>query len=138
MLLPRYYHLANIGRRGKGVAGTGGDRTEGGTAVRPLNDLERAILMVLLEGEAHAYAIVAALERQAPEQRIYPANLYRRVNDMVDAGLLEERPVPAEADARRRRYYRVTALGRRVARVEAERLSRVVEQAKRLGLLRPR
>jgi DNA-binding PadR family transcriptional regulator len=108
------------------------------TGFRPLNELERAILMVLLEGEAHAYAIVTALERQAPGQRIYPANLYRRVNEMVDAGLLEERPVPAEADVRRRRYYRVTPFGRRVARAEAERLARVVEQAKRLGLLRSR
>jgi DNA-binding PadR family transcriptional regulator len=102
----------------------------------PLHDLERAILMVLLEGESHAYGIVAELERRMPDRRIYPANLYRRLNDMVDAGLLEEAPLPAEADPRQRCHYRVTAAGHSAARSEAERLERVVEEARRLGLLR--
>jgi DNA-binding PadR family transcriptional regulator len=101
-----------------------------------LHDLERAILTLLLEGETHAYRIVAELERRAPEHRIYPANLYRRLGDMADRGLLEEAPVPLDADTRRRRYYRVTALGREVAAAEARRLERVVEEARQLGLLR--
>jgi DNA-binding PadR family transcriptional regulator len=104
----------------------------------PLHDLDRAILMVLLEGESHAYGIVAELERRMPERRIYPANLYRRLNEMVDAGLLEELPLPAEADPRQRCHYRVTRAGRAAARAEAERLERVVEEARRLGLLRSR
>lgn len=104
----------------------------------PLHDVERAILMVLLEGESHAYGIVSELERRMPSRRIYPANLYRRLNDMVDAGLLEESPLPAGADPRQRCHYRVTAAGRGAARSEAERLERVVEEARRLGLLRSR
>jgi DNA-binding PadR family transcriptional regulator len=104
----------------------------------PMHDLELAILMVLLEGDAHAYAIVSELEERAPERRIYPANLYRRLNDMVVAGLLAEVPVPEEADARRRRYYRVTAQGRKAAVAEARRLERVVADARQLGLLRSR
>lgn len=101
-----------------------------------LHPLELDILMVLLEADAHAYAIVTELERRQPGQRIYPANLYRRLSDMVEAGLLEEVPVPAEADVRRRRYYRVTAAGRDAARAEVRRLERVVDGARRLGLLR--
>lgn len=104
----------------------------------PLHDLDMAILMVLMEGAAHAYAIVSELEQRVPERRIYPANLYRRLNDMVDAGLLVEVPVPQDEDARRRRYYRVTARGRQAARSEARRLEGVVEDARRLGLLRSR
>ena len=101
----------------------------------PLHPLELGILVVLLEAEAHAYAIVTELERRQPEQRIYPANLYRRLSEMTEAGLLEEAPVPADADPRRRRYYRVTAQGRQVARAEALRLQRLVEGARRVGLL---
>jgi DNA-binding PadR family transcriptional regulator len=115
--------------------GTGGSA---GTNLRPLHDLELAILMVLLEGDAHAYAIVSELEERAPDRRIYPANLYRRLSDMVDAGYLAEVPVPEEADVRRRRYYRVTTRGRQAARAEAQRLERVVEDARQLGLLRSR
>jgi DNA-binding PadR family transcriptional regulator len=104
----------------------------------PLHDLERAILMVLLEGESHAYGIVSELERRMPERRIYPANLYRRLNEMVDAGLLEELALPPEAGPRQRCRYGVTQAGRGAARAEAERLERVVEEARRLGLLRSR
>lgn len=101
----------------------------------PLHALELGILLVLLEGESHAYAIVTELERRQPEQTIYPANLYRRLSDMVAAGFLEEAPVPADADARRRRYYRVTVEGRHAAREEALRLQRLVDGARQAGLL---
>ena len=106
------------------------------TELLPLHAMEFGILLVLLEGDAHAYAIVSELELREPEQHIYPASLYRRLSDMVDAGLLEERPVPLRADARRKRYYRITAFGREVAREEAHRLQRQVQGARRLGLLR--
>lgn len=108
------------------------------TDATPLHDLDMAILMVLMEGDAHAYAIVSELEQRVPGRRIYPANLYRRLNDMVDVGLLLEVPVPEEADVRRRRYYRVTARGRQAARLEARRMEKVVENARQLGLLRTR
>lgn len=108
------------------------------TDATPLHDLDMAILMVLMEGDAHAYAIVTELEQRVPERRVYPANLYRRLNDMVDAGLLVEVPVPLADDVRRRRYYRVTARGRQAARLEARRLEKVVENARLLGLLRSR
>lgn len=102
-----------------------------------LHSFELAILMLLVEaGEpAHAYAIVSDLETRQPGQRIYPANLYRRLGEMVDVGWLEEAPVPADADPRRRRYYGITAEGRRVAKAEAERLARLVDGARRIGLL---
>lgn len=100
-----------------------------------MNPIDLDILLVLLEGDAHAYGIVAALERRRPDARLYPASLYRRLSDLVDAGLLEERPVPEEADPRRRRYYGVTPAGRRAATEEARRLQAVLDGARRLGLL---
>lgn len=100
----------------------------------PLHPVEMQVLLVLVEGEAHAYHIVAEIERRDPAVRVYPANLYRRVRDMAEAGLLEEVPVPAEADARRRRYYAVTELGRAVAREESARLERVLVAARAAGL----
>jgi DNA-binding PadR family transcriptional regulator len=101
----------------------------------PLHDFELAILMVLMEADAHAYSIVTELENRYPGRRIYAANLYRRLAEMAQSGLLEEAPVPDGADARRRRYYRVTAAGRKVARAEALRLEKLVEGARRIGLL---
>ena len=110
------------------------------TEFLPLHPLDFRILLVLLGGKAHAYRIVTALEAVEGEEgrAVYPANLYRRLRDLTAAGLLAEAPVPAGADERRRRYFGVTALGRRVARAEAERLERLVTGARAAGLLRAR
>lgn len=104
----------------------------------PLHPLEFRILLVLLEGQRHAYRIVKEVEERGPEgERIFPANLYRRLRDMLDRGVLEEVPIPARADQRRRRYFRITALGEAVARAEAARLDGLVAGARALGLLEP-
>lgn len=112
---------------------TGGD----GTEFLPLHPLEFRILLVLLDGASHGYRIVKAIEeRVADGTRIYPANLYRRIRDLLDKGLIEESPAPKgeEADARRT-YVRMSALGRRVARAEAKRLEALVSDARDHRLL---
>jgi DNA-binding PadR family transcriptional regulator len=104
------------------------------TAFLPLHALEMHVLLILIEGSSHAYGIVSEIERREPDLRVYPANLYRRLRDMAESGLLEETPVPGVDDARRRRYFQVTPLGHAVAREEAERLGRILATARQAGL----
>ena len=100
----------------------------------PLHPLEFRILLVLWNETAHGYRIVKAIEESdGAWSRIFPANLYRRLRDLLAQGLIEEADPadPADADPRRR-YFRITALGRRVARLEAKRLSELAHDAREL------
>lgn len=104
----------------------------------PLTSVAFEILLALADGERHGYGIMQEVEdRTAGAVRIRPGSLYRAIGRLLDAGLLEEtdeRPDPA-LDDERRRYYRLTDLGRRVAVAEAERLSRAVRTARSKKLL---
>jgi DNA-binding PadR family transcriptional regulator len=102
----------------------------------PLHPLEFRILLVLLEGASHGYAIVQAVEARDPDAAVYPANLYRRIRDLLARGFLREADTPRGEDPEgRRRYLAVTPLGRRVARAEAERLHALVLDARAADLL---
>lgn len=107
----------------------------------PLHAFELRILLVLAgEGAAHGYRIVKAIEeREGVGRRIFPANLYRRIRDLRGRGLLEEAPAPgSETDTdSRRRYFRLTDLGRAVARADAARLAELVEDARDVDILEP-
>lgn len=101
----------------------------------PLHPLSFEVLLLLLDGPAHAYLIVKQLAEQAPSgQQVMPANLYRRIRDMLDQELIAERAV--HDDPRRRREFRITPLGKRVARAEALRLQEALSAARSKGLLR--
>jgi DNA-binding PadR family transcriptional regulator len=102
----------------------------------PLHPLEFRILLVLLDGASHGYRIVQEIESLEGGERIWPANLYRRIRDLLAKGLIEEAPAPRgeETDARRT-YVRVSALGRRAARAEARRLETLVSDARARRLL---
>ena len=104
----------------------------------PLHPEAFRILMVLLDGEAHGYAIVKELERDPGRPgRVLPANLYRRIRTLQEQGLIEEaakRPDP-ELDDERRRYFAVTQEGVAVARAEARRLEALVLGARARDLL---
>ena len=111
---------------------------------RDLLPLTPAVLHVLLavaNEERHGYAIMREVEeRTGGQTRLGPGTLYGSIKRMLADGLIEEseeRPDP-EMDDQRRRYYRITDFGRRVAGVEAERLSRLVETARARKLLRGR
>jgi DNA-binding PadR family transcriptional regulator len=103
----------------------------------PLHPLEFRILMILLEGPSHGYAMVQEIERREKElRRIYPANLYRRIRDLLAKGLLEDADPPdGEADDPRRRYFQISELGRQVAAAEASRLRGLLAEAQDRGLL---
>lgn len=100
-----------------------------------LHLLDLRILMALANGPSYGTRIVEEVEaREGGRLRLYPANLYRRIRDLVGRELLEEAPSPEGADPRRT-YVRLTPLGRDVARAEATRLRELVDDAARLRLL---
>jgi DNA-binding PadR family transcriptional regulator len=105
----------------------------------PLKPVEFQILLSLADGERHGYAITRDIAgRTAARMTIEPGNLYRSLSAMLDGGLIDEserRPAPDRDDARRR-YYRITRLGRRVAVAETERLAELVDEARRRNLAR--
>jgi DNA-binding PadR family transcriptional regulator len=95
------------------------------------------ILIALADRERHGYAIMQDVAaRTDGKLRIGPGTLYGSIKRMLHDGLIEEldeRPDPDEDDVRRR-YYRMTPLGRRVAIEETARLAKLVRQARATGL----
>jgi DNA-binding PadR family transcriptional regulator len=87
------------------------------------------IMLTLAGGEQHGYGIMQeVLQRTAGKVRLWPATLYGSIKRLIEAELIEEsdaRPAP-ELDDARRRYYRLTVLGRRVLDAECERLQELV------------
>ena len=87
------------------------------------------IMLTLAGGEQHGYGIMQdVLSRTAGKVRLWPATLYGSIKRLIEAELIEEsdeRPAP-ELDDARRRYYRLTALGRDVLDGECERLQELV------------
>ncbi|HTP35432.1 MAG TPA: helix-turn-helix transcriptional regulator [Candidatus Acidoferrales bacterium] len=92
------------------------------------------ILVSLVGSEQHGYGIMQeVLERTNGAVRIWPATLYGALQRMIADGLIEEseeRPAP-ELDDARRRYYRLTRLGRSVLDRECERLREMLRVAQR-------
>jgi len=91
------------------------------------------ILLALADEERHGYSIMQDVALQTNNAlQLGPGTLYGCLKRMLAAGLVEEsdeRPDP-ELDDERRRYYRMTALGKRVVRAEAQRLAGAVMAAK--------
>lgn len=99
----------------------------------PLTPAEFQVLVSLADGDKHGYAIgkeVAA--RTDGEVQLRAATLYTVIKRLLDNGFIDEsaaRPDP-EADDERRRYYRLTARGRKAAESEALRLEATARQAR--------
>ena len=104
----------------------------------PLPPATFHILLALADGEQHGYAIMKGVaERSAQTVRLGPGTLYGSLKRLLDSGFVEEageRADPERAD-QRRRYYRLTTLGRSVARAEARRLDAMVRAARRKKLI---
>ena len=104
----------------------------------PLQPAVFHILMALAEDDRHGYAIIQNVaERTGGTVRLSAGTLYRSIQRMLDEGLLveiDDRPDPEEDDERRR-YYRITTLGRNVARAEAQRLIDLVKMARASGFV---
>lgn len=98
----------------------------------PLRPVDLQLLLALVDGELHGYGLVQAMaERTDGLIRLEPGNLYRVIRRLLAAGLVEESTRRAAADLadQRRRYYRITALGERVAAAEVRRLRALVGSA---------
>ena len=95
----------------------------------PLSPAVFHILLALATCEMHGYGIMREIAAATDGQmRIGPGTLYRSIRQMLDLGMIEEsdeRPDPT-LDDERRRYYRLTAPGKRVAQAELARLERLV------------
>ena len=99
------------------------------------------ILLALADKERHGYEIMREVdERTEGKMRVGPGTLYGSIKRMLNDGLIEEldeRPDP-DLDDERRRYYRLSDFGRRVAIAEAERLDKLVKSARSKKLLSAR
>jgi DNA-binding PadR family transcriptional regulator len=104
----------------------------------PLKPDVFTILLTLLESDAHGYAMMKAAEgRSGRSGQLQPGALYRLLRQMLELELVVElapEDIPAASDSRRR-YYRITELGRDVAAAEARRMADLVETSRRFDLL---
>ncbi len=92
------------------------------------------VLLVLLDGDRHGYGIMQdAAERSGGEVQLQPGALYRMLKRLLEEGLVEE--TTERKDEERRRYYRITDLGKQVAAAEARRMARLVEASRTHDLL---
>lgn len=111
-------------------------RTE---AFLPLTPVAFEILLALADEARHGYAILKDVEsRTGGRMALHAGTLYRALARLTEDGLLEELEEgeeDADSSDGRRRYYRLTGLGRRVAVAEANRLERQVVDARARAIL---
>ncbi|HEV1284310.1 MAG TPA: PadR family transcriptional regulator [Bryobacteraceae bacterium] len=92
------------------------------------------ILMAVADEDRHGYGIIQdVLTSTGGKLKLSAGTLYRSIQRMLEQGLLVETRDRPEDDDERRRYYRITPLGREVAKAEAQRLQQLVRLARRSG-----
>ncbi len=104
----------------------------------PLQPRDYLTLLALARGERYAYGIAKLIEHESNGQvRVDQGNLYRLLKRLRSSGLVEDADEGAAGDpaAERRRYYRLTSLGSKVARLEAARLARLTARARSARLI---
>lgn len=102
------------------------------TVFLPLSPPVFHVLVALADADRHGYAIIKDVaERTGGAQLLGAGTLYAILKRLLDDGLIaevlggkSERPDP------RRRNYRLTPLGRKVAKMEVDRLERAVASAR--------
>jgi DNA-binding PadR family transcriptional regulator len=103
----------------------------------PLQPTTFHILLSLADEDRHGYAIILEVARRTQgELKLSAGTLYRSIQRMLETGLIVEtrnRPAP-EMDDERRRYYRITPLGKSVAQAEAGRLRDLLKMARLCGV----
>jgi len=111
------------------------------SAPAPLTPAAFHILLALADRDRHGYDIMREVQRQSGGRvKLGPATLYRTVAELLRSKWIEEndeRPDP-ELDDERRRYYALTADGKRVARAETQRFADLVRAAADKRLVGPR
>lgn len=101
----------------------------------PLSELSFQILLALGEGASHGYAIGKEIEeRTGGRMNPTTGSLYQNLKRLKEEGLIEEAPQAEENGDARRKYFRLTPLGREVAALEVERLHALVSLARARAL----
>jgi len=106
----------------------------------PLKPIEFLILMTVATGERHGYGIMLDIaERTGGSVRLEAGGLYRNIRRLLADKLLTEsaRRPAADLDDERRRYYALSALGKRVLAAEALRLRALVRAAEAIRIIDP-
>jgi DNA-binding PadR family transcriptional regulator len=104
------------------------------SSVLPLGASAFYVLLALADGERHGASIAEEVETATGGMsRLLPGALYRYLKQMTQDGWIVEHE--AEDDDGRRKYYRLTQWGRRIAQAEAHRLESVVRVARARRLL---
>ena len=101
----------------------------------PLPSAAFQILVALADGEMHGYGIMRQIEEQTEgRSRLGPGTLYSSIQALLEEGLIEE--VDSGGGNDRRRCYRLTSSGRKLARAEAERLAELLRMARAKKIFR--
>src|SRR6266496_4590221 len=108
-------------------------------ALLPLSTAVFHILIALADRDRHGYSIMQDVAaRTGGKVQLSAGTLYSSIRRMLEQGLIEElseSPDPSSTDERRR-YYRLTRFGKRVAAAEVGRLNGLLQQARATGLVR--
>jgi DNA-binding PadR family transcriptional regulator len=99
-----------------------------GSPHTPLTPPVFAILLALADGEKHGYAIMQEARQHIP---MGPGTLYGSLDRLLASGLVEETGL---TDDPRRRYYRLTALGKKSLAAETDRLAQAIARARAKGI----
>ena len=105
----------------------------------PLPAAAFQILLSLADDDLHGYGIMRNVEEQtAGRMRLGPGTLYSSIQSLLEEKLIQEldQREDAKLGQERRRYYRLTAAGRKLARAEAERLADLLRVARAKKMLR--
>jgi len=95
----------------------------------PVHPRDLEILLLVAEAPRHGYGLMLEL-RAAGQWVLGPGTLYRVLKGMVERGLLSAQADPAESEeGPPRRYYRITAMGKRVLKEEVSRMAGIVARA---------
>lgn len=99
----------------------------------PLSPAVLHILVALAGEDRHGYGIILEVKRHSEGRyQLGPGTLYDNLQKLIDHGLVEEVSRPKAEDDRRRRYYRLSASGRRVLSAEVSRLDQLIRETKAL------
>ena len=107
--------------------------------LNPLPSAAFQILLSLVDEDLHGYGIMRQVaEQTAGRMRLGPGTLYSSIQALLEEAFIEE--VGLREDEKlgqeRRRYYRLTSAGRKLARSEAERLAAFLRVARAKKILR--
>jgi DNA-binding PadR family transcriptional regulator len=105
----------------------------------PLPSAAFQIMLALADSDLHGYAIMRQIEEQSGGRlRLGPGTLYGSIQALLEGKLIEEvdRPEDGEVRQERRRYYRLTVAGRKLARSEAEKMADVLRVERDRKILR--